>query len=321
MPCPYHYPNMSRLILQRAFSLVFVLFSITFLTFIVSYLAPGDPILVMLGGRRDPARYEFLRHLYGLDQPWYQQYLSYLNNLAHGNLGYSYKYAERPVWDLIAQGVPVSLELGALALALSVVVGVPAGIYAALRQNSWRDTATMAAMLALYSIPSFVLIPILWVVDLALYNAKLPSLPVAGWGKPENLVLPVLVLAAANVGFIARLTRGSMLEVMRQDFVRTARAKGLRPPQILWGHIFRNALIPLLTVLGPATAFLVTGAFVVENLFAIPGIGFLTVQSIGQRDYPVIQATTILLALAVVLMNLVTDLAYIFVDPRIREAG
>jgi ABC-type dipeptide/oligopeptide/nickel transport system permease component len=312
---------MSRLILQRALSLVFVLFSITFLTFIVSYLAPGDPILVMLGGRRDPARYEFLRHLYGLDQPWYQQYFSYLNNLAHGSLGYSYKYPERPVWDLIAQGVPVSLELGALALTLSVLVGVPAGIYAALRQNSWRDTATMAAMLALYSIPSFVLIPILWVVDLALYNAKLPSLPVAGWGGPENLVLPVLVLAAANVGFIARLTRGSMLEVMRQDYVRTARAKGMRPPQILWGHIFRNALIPLLTVLGPASAFLVTGAFVVENLFAIPGIGFLTVQSIGQRDYPVIQATTILLALAVVSMNLVTDLAYIFVDPRIREAG
>ncbi len=310
---------MSRLILQRALSLVFVLFSITFLTFIVSYYAPGDPILNMMGGRHDPVRYEFLRHLYGFDQPWYQQYLSYLGQLAHGNLGYSYKYPERPVWDLIAQGVPVSLELGALALVLSVLVGVPVGMYAALKQNTWRDTATMGFALALYSIPSFVLIPILWVVDLALYNAKLPSLPVAGWGKPENLVLPVLVLAAANVGFIARLTRGSMLEVMRQDFVRTARAKGLRPNTILWRHIFRNALVPLLTVLGPASAFLVTGAFVVENLFAIPGIGFLTVQSIGQRDYPVIQATTIMLALAVVLMNLVTDIAYIFIDPRIRQ--
>ncbi len=312
---------MSRLILQRAFSLIFVLFSITFLTFAVSYLAPGDPVLNMMGGRRDPARYEFLRHLYGFDKPWYDQYFSYLNNLAHGNLGYSFKYPERPVWDLIAQGVPVSLELGAVALTLSVVVGVPAGMFAALRQNTWQDTATMGLMLALYSIPSFVLIPIFWVVDHAFYNAKFPSLPVAGWGKPENLVLPVLVLAAANVGFIARLTRGSMLEVMRQDFVRTAQAKGLRPNHVLWGHIFRNALIPLLTVLGPASAFLVTGAFVVENLFNIPGIGFLTVQSIGQRDYPVIQATTILLALAVVLMNLVTDLAYIFVDPRIRESS
>ncbi|MGB8645963.1 MAG: ABC transporter permease [Anaerolineae bacterium] len=310
---------MARLVLQRLLQLVFVLFSITFLTFIVSYLAPGDPILNLMGGRQDPSRYGFLRHLYGLDQPWYQQYLSFLDRLAHGNLGYSFKYAERPVWDLIAQGVPVSLELGGLALALAVLAGVPAGLYAALRQNTWRDTATMGLMLALYSIPSFVLIPVLWVGDLALYNNHLPYLPVAGWGKPENLILPVLVLAAGSAGFIARLTRSSMLEVMRQDYVRTARAKGLRPNQILWRHIFRNALIPLLTVLGPASAFLVTGAFIVENLFQIPGIGFLSVQSIGQRDYPVIQATTIMLALAVVFMNLITDMAYIAVDPRMRE--
>ena len=176
----------------------------------------------------------------------------------------------------------------------------------------------MTVMLALYSIPSFVIIPVLWVVDLALYNAGLPSLPVAGWGTPEHLVLPVLVLAAANVGFIARLMRSSMLEVLRKDFIRTARAKGVPETLVIRRHVLRNALLPLLTVLGPATAFLVTGAFVVENLFAIPGIGYLAVQSIGQRDYPVIQATTILLALAVVVMNLVTDLAYTLADPRVR---
>ncbi|MGE5139039.1 MAG: ABC transporter permease [Rudaea sp.] len=309
---------MGRLILQRVFQLAFVLFSITFLTFLVSYLAPGDPIRQLMGGRQDPVRYEFLRHLYGLDKAWYEQYLSYVSDLLRGNLGYSFKYAERPVWDLIAQGVPVSVQLGSLALTLSLLLGVPAGVYAALKQNSWRDTATMALSLALFSIPSFVLIPILWAADLALYNSRLPHLPVAGWGKPENLVLPVLVLAAGNIGFIARLTRGSMLEVLRQDFVRTARAKGLKSETVLWRHVFRNAVLPLLTVLGPATAFLVTGAFVVENLFSIPGIGYLTIQSIGQRDYPVIQATTIMLALAVVIMNTITDLAYIFVDPRIR---
>jgi ABC-type dipeptide/oligopeptide/nickel transport system permease component len=309
---------MSRLLFQRALSLVFVLFSLTFLTFIVSYLAPGDPILNLMGGRHDPGRYQLLRHLYGLDQPWYQQYFSYVSGLARGDLGFSFKYLERPVWDLIATGLPVSLEIGALALVLSVLVGVSAGIYAALRQNTWRDTAVMSLMLALYSIPSFVLIPMLWVVDLALYNARLPSLPVAGWGKPAHLVLPVLVLAAANVGYIARLTRGSMLEAMRQDFVRTARAKGVPERLVIRRHVLRNALLPLLTVLGPASAFLVTGAFIVENLLAIPGIGFLTVQSIGQRDYPVIQATTILLGLAVVVMNLVTDIAYLLFDPRIR---
>ena len=309
---------MWRIIFRRLLSLIFVLFSVTFLTFVVSYLAPGDPILNMMGGRQDPVRYQFLRHLYGLDQPWYQQYLTYLVHLLHGNLGYSFKYPGRPVWELISNGVPVSLELGLLALTLSILIGVPSGVFAALWQNTWRDTSIMSLMLALYSIPSFVIIPVAWVIDLTLYRASLPSLPVAGWGSPEQIVLPVLVLSAANVGFIARLMRNSMLEVMRQDFVRTARAKGVPERLVVRRHILRNALLPLLTVLGPATAFLVTGAFVVENLFAIPGIGYLSVQSIGQRDYPVIQATTILLAFAVVMMNLVTDIAYTFADPRTR---
>jgi ABC-type dipeptide/oligopeptide/nickel transport system permease component len=306
------------IIFRRFLSLIFVLFSVTFLTFIVGHLAPGDPVLNMMGGRHDPVRYEFLRHLYGFDLPWYQQYLTYIGHLLQGNLGFSFKYPERPVWDLIVNGVPISLVLGGLALGLSAVIGVITGVLAALWRNTWRDTTIMGLMLALYSIPSFVLIPLIWVVDLALYKAGLPSLPVAGWGKPEHLVLPVLVLGAANAGFITRLMRSSMLEVLGQDFIRTARAKGAPEPLVIRRHVLRNALLPLLTVLGPASAFLVTGAFVVENLFAVPGIGYLSVQSIGQRDYPVIQATTILLALAVVVMNLVTDLAYTLADPRVR---
>jgi ABC-type dipeptide/oligopeptide/nickel transport system permease component len=308
---------MWRTISQRAFSLIFVLFSVITLTFIVSYLAPGDPILNMMGGRQDPVRYALLRHLYGFDTPWYQQYFNYLIHLLQGNLGYSFKYPERLVWDLIANGVPVSLVLGLSSLVLSVVIGVPAGVLSALWQNTWRDMAIMSTMLMLYSIPTFVVIPVLWVLDLALFKAGFPSLPVAGWGKPEHFVLPVLVLAASNIGFIARLMRNSMLEVMRQDFVRTARAKGASSKRVIWKHVFRNALLPLITMLGPASAFLVTGAFVVENLFAIPGIGYLTVQSIGQRDYPVIQATTILLALTIVMMNLITDITYTIADPRV----
>jgi ABC-type dipeptide/oligopeptide/nickel transport system permease component len=312
------YNLMWKTISRRALSLIFVLFSVTFLTFVVSYLAPGDPILNMMGGRRDPARYAFLRHLYGLDQPWFPQYFTYVGNLLHGNLGYSFKYPERPVWELIANGVPVSLQLGLLALIFSILIGVLAGILAALWQNTWRDTTLMAVMLALYSVPSFVIIPLAWAIDLALFKAGLPSLPVAGWGKPEQIILPVFVLAAANVGFIARLIRSSMLQVMREDFIRTARAKGLPWGLVVRKHVLSNALLPLLTILGPAMAFLVTGAFVVENLFAIPGIGYLAVQSIGQRDYPVIQATTLLLALSVVIMNLLTDIAYTVADPRVR---
>ena len=309
---------MRQTILRRLFSLLFVLFSVTFLTFIVSYLAPGDPVLNMMGGRQDPVRYAFLKHLYGLDQPWTMQYLTFLGKLFRGDLGFSFKYPERPVWELIANGVPVSLQLGGLALIISIFFGVIAGVLSALWQNSWKDNMIMSIMLALYSVPSFVIIPVLWVVDLGLYKAGLPSLPVAGWGKPEHVILPVFVLAAANIGFIARLMRNSMLQVMREDFIRTARAKGLPWNMVISKHVMRNALLPLLTVMGPTTAFLVTGAFVVENLFAIPGVGYLAVQSIGQRDYPVIQATTLLLAFAVVIMNLVTDLAYTIADPRVR---
>ncbi len=308
---------MVKLISRRAVSLPFVILSITFITFIVGYLAPGDPILNMLGQNRDQNLYNQLRHIYGLDLPWYQQYLNYLGQLAHGDLGLSFRFQGRPVWTLIGSGVSVSFTLGLAALTVSLVLGIPFGILAALRQNSILDRATMGFMLALYAIPSFVLIPILQWMNYQLYIHKLPSLPVAGWGGPQYWVMPVVVLAAANVGYMARLTRSSMLEVLRQDFIRTAHAKGLTERRIRWTHAFRNALLPVVTVVGPSVAFLVTGAFVVENLFAIPGIGFVSIQAISQRDYPVIQGTTVILAVAVVVMNLVTDLLYIALDPRV----
>jgi ABC-type dipeptide/oligopeptide/nickel transport system permease component len=310
---------MGRILGQRLLSLVFVIFSITFLTFIVGYLAPGDPIQIMLGVRRDPVTYNNLRQQYGLDQPWYVQYVNYVNGLVHLDLGKSYHYQNKPVSQILASGLPVSMQLGGTALLVSLLLGIPAGIFSALRQNSWLDRANLFLMLTLFSIPSFVLIPILRALNyFILYENGLPSLPPAGWGQPAHWVLPVVVLAAANLGYLARLTRSAMLEVLRQDYIRTAEAKGLRRRRITYVHALRNALLPIVTVIGPSLAFLVTGSFVVENLFAIPGVGFLAVQSIGQRDYPVIQGTTVLLATVVVLMNLLTDLAYTFLDPRIR---
>ncbi len=299
-----------------------VIIGVTLLTFLVGYWAPGDPILVLMGPRRDPAVYNHLRHLYGLDQPWYQQYLAYLTGLLHGDLGKSFRYQDRTVNQILGNGVGVSIRLGGVALLLSLLAGVPAGVFAALHQNSWFDRLTMVLMLALFSIPSFVLIPILRAFNyFALYRNDLASLPAAGWGQPAHWIMPVIVLAAANVGYIARLTRSSMLEVLRQDYIRTAESKGLARGRIHYVHALRNALLPVVTVVGPALAFLVTGAFVVESLFAIPGIGFLGVQAIGQRDYPVIQGVTVLLTIAVVLMNLVTDLVYTLLDPRIRVEG
>ena len=308
---------MPKFLLQRAISLLFVLFSLTFITFMVGHLVPGDPIQVLMGPRRDAETYARLRHLYGLDQPLLTQYLRYVSGLVRGDFGLSFRYAERPVRELIAQGVPISIGVGGLALVLSVMIGVPLGVVAALRQNSALDRVMIGLTLLLYAVPSFVLIPVLWLLNLALYRAGVNTLPQAGWGTPQHVVLPVLVLAAANIGYIARLTRSSTLEVLRDDFVRTARSKGLRERLIVLRHVLRNALLPLLTLLGPATAALVTGAFVVENLFSIPGIGRISIEAIGQRDYPVIMGTTVILGAAVVLLNTLTDVLYRVFDPRI----
>lgn len=313
---------MAPLISRRLLSLIFVIFSITFLTFIVGSLAPGDPILVMMGPRRDPAIYENLRHQYGLDLPWWQQYFNYVGGLLHGDLGMSYRYQGRSVNEILGGGVGVSISLGFAALALSLLIGIPLGILAALRQNSWFDRTSMITMLALFSIPTFVMIPILRAFNYyVLYKNGLPSLPPAGWGTPAHWVLPVIVLAAVSMGYMARLTRSSMLETLRQDYIRTANAKGLPQRRVVGVHALRNALLPIVTVIGPAMAFLVTGSFVVESLFAIPGVGFIGVQAISQRDYPVIQGTTVVLAVAVVVMNLVTDILYTVLDPRIKSEG
>ncbi len=312
---------MFQVVIKRLGSLLFVLFSLTFLTFMVGHLAPGDPIQGLLGNRHDPERYAQLVHDYGFDRPLYEQYFSYVVGLLHGDLGKSFKYAGRPVADILQQGVPVSFELGISALALSTLAGVPAGVMAALNHRHLPDRLIMFIVLALFSIPSFVLIPVLRYFNFMAYDAHLPSLPVAGWGTLSQAVMPVFVLAAASAGYITRLTRSTMLEVLRQDYIRTARSKGLSEQAITVRHALRNAFLPVITVLGPSAAFVVTGAFVVESIFSVPGIGFLSVQSIGQRDYPVIQATTLILGAAVVLMNLLTDLLYTVLDPRIRVQG
>jgi peptide/nickel transport system permease protein/oligopeptide transport system permease protein len=304
--------------MRRAISLVFVMFSLTFLTFMIGRMAPGDPILQLMGQRRDPEAYARLTHLYGFDRPLIEQYAAYVAGLPRGDFGLSFHYEGRPVTELIAQGLPTSAQVGGVAMLISVLLGVPMGIAAALKHDTPLDYVVVSTTLVFYSVPTFVLIPLVWLINLALYRAGYPNLPQAGWGTPQHFILPVLVLAAANVGYIARLTRSSMLEVLHEDFVRTARAKGLRRRTIIGRHVLSNALLPIITYIGPATAFLVTGAFVVENLFNIPGIGRISVEAIGQRDYPVIQGTTILLGFTVVATNLLTDILYHVFDPRIQ---
>jgi ABC-type dipeptide/oligopeptide/nickel transport system permease component len=317
---------MIQFLVKRLIGLVFVVLCVTFITFIMGYLAPGDPIRGLLGQHFVLSTYLNLRHIYGLDLPWYEQYFRYVNNLLHGNLGLSITQENYPVWDILKSGVPVSTELALWALALQLVIGIPLGIISALKAGSWIDTTFMGSMLVFYAIPQFVLAVFVQVIVVAIDQHTGLNWPVSNWGNAwqyswtdiQFKLLPILVFAATGTAYIARLARTSMLEVLRQDYVRTARAKGMSERIVIYRHAFRNAMIPLLTVLGISIGLLVTGAFFIETIFNVPGIGLATIVSVESRDYPVIQATTVLLAIAVVFGNLLSDIFYTLADPRIK---
>lgn len=317
---------MVQFLVKRFIGLLFVVIGVTFLTFIMGYFAPGNPIISLLGQHYTAREEALLMHVYGLDLPWYQQYFNYLHNLFTLNFGLSFETKGRAVSDILASGIPISLELGVWALVLQIVIGVPLGIISALRANTWVDTTNMTIMLFAFSIPSFVLAVFSQVIIVWLDQHIGLGWPVANWGTPWSYswsdiqfkLAPILVLAAVGVAFYARLTRTTMLEVLRQDYVRTARAKGLRERVVIYRHALRNAMIPLITVIGVVLGFLVGGAFFIEQIFNIPGIAGISVSSITARDYPVIQAVAVILAVTVVLGNLVSDVLYALVDPRIK---
>lgn len=309
---------MLRFLLSRAIGLVFVLLCVTFITFILGYFAPGDPIRVMMGDHFNPVLYAALRHTYGLDLPWWQQYLNFVANVLHGTFGLSFHYQGREAWDVLKEGLPFSVELGLESFAVTLIIGIPAGIIAALRSNTYVDTTVSSTMLLLYSIPDIVFIVFFQIFMVWLYNQGLPYLPVAGWDTWQSRIGPVLITGTTGVGYFARLTKTTVLEVLGQDYVRTARAKGLIERVVIFRHTLRNAAIPLITVIGPSLAFIVTGVFITEQFFNIPGVSSITLDAIAQRDYPIIQATTVLTAAMVVLFNALTDLTYAMIDPRIH---
>jgi ABC-type dipeptide/oligopeptide/nickel transport system permease component len=319
---------MLQFLVKRFIGLIFVLFFITLITFTLGRLAPGDPIAGMLGQHYTQALYIQLRHSYGLDRPWIQQFLDYIGGVLHFDFGMSFQYRDQAVWDLLRRGAPITLELGLWALVLQIVIGIPLGIISALRANTWIDTTNMVVLLILYAVPVFVIAPL---VQLAIVQIDINTgagWPVANWGNAwqysfsdiQLKLIPILVYATTSTAYVARLMRTSMLEVLRQDYVRTARAKGMREQVVTYRHALRNALIPLVTIIGVSIGFLVTGAFFIERIFNIPGIAGITLNSISTQDYPVIQATTILLAVMVVLGNLLSDILYTVVDPRIKAA-
>ena len=303
---------MTRFVIRRVLWLILVLLVVSFITFSLMHLVPGGP------WDRDkqlaPQVVAALNAKYGLDKPFYVQYGNFLLGLLHGDLGISYSYQDRSVTQILMQGFPKTAVLGTTAFILALLVGITFGMAAALRQNTWIDYVCVMFSTIFASVPGFVLGILLMIV----FSVILHWFPTGGWGSPSQIVMPAIALAALPAAFMARITRASTLETMRQDYVRTARSKGLLERVVLIRHILRNSLIPVVTIAGPEFAALVTGSIIVETIFSIPGIGRLFVQGIFARDYGLIMGTVLFYAFVIAIANLVVDILYGVIDPRIR---
>jgi ABC-type dipeptide/oligopeptide/nickel transport system permease component len=315
--------NLLVFTVKRFIAMVFVIWVITTVVFFLAHLSPVNPIQEVLGNKYNasPVVREQLRHEFHLDQPLWQQYTSYLSDLSHGQLGYSLESDTlgEPVWNILKVGVPQSVKLGGYALIVALLIGLPVGMISAIKQNSPVDHGSQFVMMVFYAVPAFVVAPIAQLV----FGVELHWLPVAGWGAPglagvKEMIMPVLIFGLGIAGYFAKSFRSFMLEVLQQDYIRTARSKGLKERVVIYLHALKNTLLPLATIVGPTIAFLVAGAFILEAFFNIPGIGNITVNAVVVSDYPIIEATTILVAVSVVVINFLTDVFYAMIDPRVR---
>lgn len=300
--------------LRRILALIPTLIVISAITFFLGNFAPGDPIQIMLGEKGTQAAIDRIKHQYGLDRPALVQYGRFLWKAVRGDLGLSYAYPGRSVSEMVKKSFAVSVKLGTLAMLYAGVFGVVLGVVAAVNRGGPLDLATMFLAVVGISVPNFIMA----ICFMYLVGVQLHWLPVSGWGKPVYYIMPVFILGLRSLTLIARITRSSMLDVLNQDFVRTARAKGLTERSVVYKHAVRNALVPVVTVLGTTLGGLITGTYIIEFMYSIPGLGQVALQAINQRDYPVIQITTLLIAIVFVAVNLVVDLTYGVIDPRIR---
>jgi oligopeptide transport system permease protein len=310
---------LTGMILKRLLSAIPTLLVLVTAAFFLMRAVPGGPFA---GERNLPPKVEAnLLAAYHLDESLGRQYLRYVKNLLHGDLGPSFQYPDYDVSELIAAGLPYSLQLGAFAFILALALGIPAGVIAARRASSWTDAGIMGFSLLGISVPNFVVAPLL-VLVFAIHLDWLPAMAVeAGRGMGlQNMVLPVIALALPQVAYIARITRSSMLEVLNAGFITMARARGLSPARVLWGHALRPALLPVVSYLGPAAAALLTGSVVVETIFGIPGIGRYFIQGAVNRDYTLVMGVVVFYGALVIAFNLVVDVSYRLIDPRLRQA-
>ncbi|PYV59696.1 MAG: peptide ABC transporter [Acidobacteria bacterium] len=301
------------LALRLAYTLP-VIWLVVSIVFLLIHLVPGDPVLQMLGEGAPAADVQATRQAFGLDVPLTTQYFRYWKGVLHGDLGHSIRYSQS-VAGLIVQRYPYTIQLTVAALVIAILLSVPAGVHSARRRNRWSDRFISVISLFGLSFPNFALGPIL----ILLFAVKLGWLPVSGSGSIANLVLPAITMGGALAAILTRMVRTSMLEELSHDYVRTARAKGLPEREVVYGHALRNAMIPIVTVMGLQFGALLAGAIVTETIFSWPGIGRLTIQAIGNRDYYLVQGCILAIGLTYVLVNFVTDLLYSAVNPRIRQ--
>lgn len=305
---------MLRYIAKRLLIMIPVLIGISFIIFVLMYFTPGDPAQMILGDLATPEQVEALREEMGLNGGFFERYFNYMKNLLQGDLGVSY-VSKLPVWDEISARLPVTAKVAFMVIIFAVLIGVPVGILSAVRQYSIIDSITRIFALLGITMPSFWLALLL----VLLFSVKLEWLPASGLYGPLYYVMPIISISAVSVATITRTARSSMLEVIRQDYIRTARAKGQVESVVLFKHALINALIPILTIVGIQFANGLGGAVVNEQVFAIPGVGKLMVDAIKARNYPLIQGSVLVLALLQSMVNLVVDILYAFVDPRIRS--
>lgn len=305
-----------KYLIGRVAELLPVLLGVSMLIFILTRYAPIDPAVMMLGQEATEEQLATMRHNLGLDLPIPIQYFRWMTNLLRGSLGVSYLYGS-PVTKELGSRMPMSFLLAVTGVLVTVIIGIPLGILSAVRRNSWVDHLVLAASLLGVSTPIFLLgFLLLWV-----FSYKVPIFPTAGWNGPIYLVLPSLAIGLPSATTILRLTRTAILEVLSQDYIRTAHAKGLAWWAVLTRHALRNALIPIVTVLGMQFGFLLNGSIVVEQVFSYPGVGSLVVNAVSLGDFPVVQAVTIVFTVTYVMVNLFVDLSYGIIDPRIRTGG
>lgn len=306
---------MAKYILKRIGTSIITLWAVITITFFMLRLLPGGPFT---GERNIPeAIMQNLEVKYGLDKPLFEQYGLYLKNLLQGDLGESMKYAGREVSEIISYSFPSSAKLGVVVIIIALVLGISLGIIAALKYNTWPDSLCMVLATLGVTIPSFVLASVLMYI----FGVKYKLLPVTGLNSPVSYILPALALGGYSIAFISRLTRSKLLETLGSDYIRTARAKGVSSFKIIVKHALRNTLIPIITYLGPLIAGILTGSFVVEKIFAIPGLGREFVNTISNRDYTVIMGVTVFYSAILIICNLLVDLLYGIIDPRIKLDG